>query len=451
MPAYVAFTSGSTGDPKGVVVSHRAVASFVLGTREYLRQGPGERYLRLAPLGFDVSTLELFVALASGATLEVYPPGPVAPMELADWLTERSITVAVMAAGLFRLVALEAPSAFAGLTQLITGGEVVPAAQVRQVLARSAGEMVLTNGYGPTENTMLSTFHSMSRPEDVPDPVPIGRCVPWTSAVVVDDDLEPVADGEPGELCVTGPGLASGYLGDAERTARAFVTMGEPPVRVYRTGDLVRRDPDGTLFFLGRIDRQVKVRGHRIELGEVESAFRRLDGVTDAAVVGRRSEEALTLVGAVVTEIRDLDVSELREHLRRHLPEYMVPSVIAVVSSIPLTTNGKVDEAALVEMLTARPDDGEPPRPSGEAGRSDPTTPEDFERLLTELWAEVLGHHDFDSDEGFFDVGGDSLLAASLHTMLSERLPGIEVKVVDIFTFPTIEDLAVRLSTVAAR
>ncbi|MFJ6780852.1 amino acid adenylation domain-containing protein [Streptomyces yangpuensis] len=458
-PAYISFTSGSTGIPKAVVVPHRAVVRLARGA-SYLRRGPGERMLRLAPLAFDASTLELFCGLGSGATLEVFPDGPTAPVELAAFLNTRAVTVAWLTAGLFRLVADEAPQAFDGLRQLVTGGDVVPAEHVRQVLMRCPG-LVVTNGYGPTENTTFSTTHTVLSADDVVDPLPIGRPVGGTRALVLGPDGRRVPVGEAGELYVAGSGLALGYLNAEGETSRAFVTSRETSERLYRTGDLVRWDEHGRLQFIGRADRQVKIRGFRVEPAEIEGKLRTHTSVRDVHVGVVAVDGVQKLTAVVVSDQGPELADELREHLRLSLPTYMIPLLWAVVPQMPVTVNGKVDLATVAaraaaeqkQQFTSRTD-----APESEVAGSSisgavvavPAAKEvvDYEQLIADVWTDVLGTDDFDFDEAFFDVGGDSLLAGSVHTRLSEALPHHGVRVVDIFRYPTVQGLADHLRAV---
>ncbi|MCX4725060.1 amino acid adenylation domain-containing protein [Streptomyces sp. NBC_01306] len=351
--AYIAFTSGSTGEPKGVCIPHRAVIRLVQDG-EVALLGSGDRMLRLAPLAFDASTLELWAALLSGAALEVYPPGIPAPSDLGDFLLERGATVAWLTAGLFRLVVEFAPDGLGGLRQLLTGGDVVPHEHVARLLAKYPG-LTVTNGYGPTENTTFTTTFSLTRPQEAVGPLPIGAPVPGTSVHVLGPDGRPVPPGAVGELHTGGAGLAVGYLGDEAETARRFGYFCPGlPERLYRTGDLVRLDSCGRLLFLGRSDDQVKLRGHRVEPGEVGAAAAAHPGVQDAFVFATATATDAAdrrLVAALVPmDGARVDPRRVRATLVERLPGYMVPALWAVVDRLPVTPNGKVDRAALTAL-----------------------------------------------------------------------------------------------------
>jgi amino acid adenylation domain-containing protein len=346
--AYVAFTSGSTGEPKGVAVPHRAVIRLV-HQPGYARLGPGERVLRLSPLAFDASTFELWGALLTGATLEVCPAGPLSPRELGAFLKEREVTVAWLTAGLFQLVEEFAPDSLAGLRQLLTGGDVVPYEHAARALSRNPG-LVLTNGYGPTENTTFTAVYSVTRPEDIDGPLPIGTPVPGTRIYVLDERGRQVPPGAVGELYAGGAGLADGYFGDEAETARCFGYFSpDVPERLYRTGDTVRIDTRGRLRFLGRADDQVKVRGYRIELSAISDALTAHPGVRDAVVTVTGGDSASKRIIAAVVPAPGAAVlaAELRDHLADSLPSYLVPSLWALVDRLPVTANGKVDRRAL--------------------------------------------------------------------------------------------------------
>ncbi len=362
--AYVAFTSGSTGTPKGVRVPHRGVIRLV-HEAEWLRLGPGTRFLRFAPLSFDPSTLEIWGPLLTGGAIEIHPPGVPSPAELGRFIVERGVTAAFLMTGLFRLLAEFTPSSFAGLEQLVTGGEVLPPYLVARVLSRNPG-LLITNGYGPTENTLFTTVQQILTLDAVKDPLPIGVPVSNTRVYVLDDQHRLLPPGAIGELYAAGDGLAAGYL-DAEETAQRFGHF-SPDVaeRLYRTGDLARIDSSGLVQFLGRRDDQVKVRGFRVEPEEVRRSLCAVPGVEDAVVIATDAFGPNTELIAACVVRADSRVSSdnLENHLSKVLPRYMVPSRWVLVRQIPLSANGKVDRAALV----AAADPVRSSRPGGRTG-----------------------------------------------------------------------------------
>jgi amino acid adenylation domain-containing protein len=351
--AYVAFTSGSTGIPKGVCVPHRGVLRLMAGLPEYAPVGPGDRMMRFCSLSFDVSTFEIWGALLNGATLEIHPAGVPSAADLGRFVSERGITVAWFTSGLFSVVVDFALDYLGSIRHLLTGGDVVSARHVRRILDRHPGVTVI-NGYGPTENTTFTTVHRVEAADSVDDPLPIGKPVPGTRVYVVDARGRLVPPGAVGELYTGGAGLAAGYFGDPEQTARSFGNLSPHiPDKLYRTGDFVRLDNHGRLRFLGRRDDQVKIRGCRVELGELRSVLVSHPRVADAFVTVSGDGSARELVAACVPAGEGLTVPELAGFLAARLPGFMVPALWSVVSSFPLTATGKVDRDAL--RRSARP------------------------------------------------------------------------------------------------
>ena len=444
--AYVAFTSGSTGAPKGVAVPHRAVIRLV-HEAPYVRLGPDERVLRLSPLAFDASTLELWGALLTGATLEVAPAGLLSPSELGAVLAERGVTVAWLTAGLFRLVEEFSPGSLGGLRQLLTGGDVLPHEHVARALGRHPG-LVLTNGYGPTENTTFTTTHSVTRPEDVDGPLPIGTPVPGTRVYVLDERARLVPPGAVGELHAAGAGLADGYLGDETETARRFGRISpDVPERLYRTGDLVRIDTAGRLRFLGRTDDQVKIRGFRVELSAIGDALTALPGVRDAVVTVTEGDSVdKRLVAAIVpAEGAQVASADLRDRLSEQLPAYMVPALWAVVDRVPVTANGKVDRRALAALAAP---------PSAPAGVRRAAADRALERVLP-LFAEAIestgtSRAALTGETDFFVAGGSSLAAVRLVGLVKDRL-GVSLRLRDFLLAPTPAGLSRLVERAGAR
>lgn len=427
-PAYVMYTSGSTGRPKGVLVSHRNIARLVCGTDFADLTAP--RILQTGAVSFDATTFELWGALLNGGTI-VLPDGDVLDaVHLGAQLRTHAITTMWLTSALFGRLATADPAVFAPLRDLLVGGDVVAGEHVAAV-QRACPALRVTNGYGPTENTTFSTTHLIT-PADTAGPLPIGRPLANSSAYVLDDELGPVADGEPGELYVGGDGVALGYLGRPDLTAAAFLDDPfRPGGRMYRTGDLARLRADGALEFLGRRDGQVKVRGFRIEPGEVEAALRAEDGVTGAVVIAReRGAAGEKYLVAYVTGDGFLDPAELRTALAARLPAHLVPGHVLELDAFPLTAHGKVDRAALPDPaeFAGLPAEFVPPRDAAE-------------QRLAEIWQDVLGRPAVGVLDSLFDLGVDSLTAATLAARTRGAF-GCALSTGDVLDHPTIEALA---------
>jgi len=441
--AYVIYTSGSTGRPKGSVIPQRGVVRLVVGAdHTYLE--PDRAMLQMASVSFDAATMEIWGPLLTGARLVQFPREAPSPKRLEEVLARQRVTTLFLTTALFNQVVEDRPGALSGLLQLATGGEQASPEHFRRALEHCP-DLVLSNVYGPTENTTYSTFHPVPRDRDWTAALPIGRPIGNSSAFVADARMRPVPVGVVGELLVGGDGLASGYVGRPALTAERFVPhpfgagAGE---RLYRTGDLVRWLPDGTLGFVGRNDGQVKVRGFRIEPGEIELALRAHPRIAGALVTVSEARSGKELVAYVVPEPAaegetaeggapaELATADLRAWLSTRIPTFMVPGAFVLLERFPLNANGKVDRRAL-------------PEPDGllDGEREDflaPRTP--LEALVAEIWEEVLGIEGIGVQDDFFDLGGHSLLATRVLSRLGEEF-GLELPLQVIFETPTVEGL----------
>ncbi len=434
--AYVMYTSGSTGKPKAVAVTHQSVLRLVKQTN-YARLGPDEVFLQFAPLSFDASTFEIWGSLLNGAQLVLMPPGLVSLGQLGEAIKHYGVTTLWLTAGLFQQMVETELESLRGLRQLLAGGDALSVSHVEQV-ARELKDCQLINGYGPTENTTFTCCYPVQHGERFAGSVPIGFPISNTQVYILDTELEPVPVGVVGELYTGGAGLAIGYLNDAALTAERFVpnpfsnVSGE---RLYRTGDYARFKADGSIEFIGRIDHQIKLRGHRIELTEIEGALKRHAAVRDAVVVMRRSGHGNKHLTAYIIANSDLPESkmagELKSLLKQSLPDYMVPSYFLFLDEFPLTPNGKIDRRALPL----------PPetRPKLEEAHIAPR--DDLETRLARIWERVLEVKSVGVRDNFFELGGHSLLAVRLFSEIEKEL-GQRLPLVSFFQGATIEYLA---------
>ncbi|MGW3269754.1 non-ribosomal peptide synthetase, partial [Streptomyces sp. NPDC001056] len=427
-PAYVIYTSGSTGRPKGVTVTHRGIASLVANQADRYDIDPDSRVLQFASLSFDVTVSEYCLSLLSGARL-VLPRATMYGDSLSDFIRAHGVTHAhIPPAVLSSLPHTRLPD----LRVLITGSEALSA----ELVARWAPGRRMVNAYGPTEATVDVAswiFEGLTEGEQVDD-IPIGRPVPNTRVFVLDEKLRPVPVGVAGELYVFGAGLARGYLNRPGLTAGRFVAnpFGPAGSRMYRTGDLVRWHAQGYLAFLGRVDDQVKVRGFRIEPGEIESVLLKDAEVGQAVAVVREDRPGDKRIVAYVVAAagRAVDPAAVRERAAAMLPEYMVPSAVVVLEALPLTANRKLDRRRLPA-----------PDHSTAHGRAPRT---EHEKALCALFAEVLGLEEVSVDDGFFDLGGHSLLATRLLSRIRAVL-NVEISVRTLFQAPTVAALSRQL------
>lgn len=450
-PAYVMYTSGSTGRPKGTLVTHRGITRLVCNT-DYMEIGPDEVFSQVSNVSFDAATFEIWGAWLNGATLVSLPPETVLTgQRLAAAIDEYGITTLFLTTALFNAHAAADPTIFARLRNVIFGGEAGDPVSIRRILESGKAPRRLINAYGPTETTTFATTWTIPS-----DPaafaaesvlgVPIGRPIANTTCHVLDARGQPQPVGVVGELFIGGPGVALGYLNRPELTAERFVPdpAGGDDARLYRTGDLVRWRDDGTLLYVGRNDQQVKIRGFRIELGEIEAALHECEGVREAAVVvddhpslGKRIVAFAVPGEGVAID----DPSALRRDLRARLPEFMVPALVRVIDSLPVTGNGKLDRKALLASLREAQ--------AGGSGALPPTadTRRGLDAVASKLlgiWRDILRRPDLGPDDHFFESGGHSLLALRMLGEV-EREFGRVLRVAALFDAPTVREFAALL------
>ncbi len=431
--AYVTYTSGSTGKPKGAGIPHRAVTRLVRQNK-FCELGPNEVFLQLAPINFDASTLEVWGALCNGARLVVMSAGTASLAEIAGTVQREKVTTLWLTTALFQQMVATHGSELAGVRQLLTGGDVASLSAFNQHLERTGPNQTLVNAYGPTENTTFTTCRVF--PGGTPltqTNISIGSPINATQVYILDAEMQPVAEGVVGELYTGGDGLARGYLGRPSLTAEKFVPNSfgdERGSRLYRTGDMARWTTGGELEFIGRVDEQVKVRGFRIELGEVESALREHPAVNDAVVLAQTGDnDEKRLVAYVVSSSEQLSSSELRDHLRSRLPDYMLPGGFLQLDELPVTDNGKLDRRALPRIEYG----------GNEAEYENPRMP--LEESLCEIWSEVLQIERIGIRDNFFELGGHSLLATQVVSRVRQML-GVELSLRALFEDPTVAGLA---------
>ncbi|WP_240111344.1 non-ribosomal peptide synthetase [Streptomyces sp. MUM 203J] len=425
-PAYVLYTSGSTGRPKGVAIPHRAVAALAAAP-EFVDLTARDRVLFHSPLTFDASVFEVWAPLANGAAVVVSTADRRSLEDLSRDVERLGATVALFTTALFHHLAARQSPLFAVLRSVLVGGEALSAQHARSVLSAHPW-LELVNVYGPTETTVFTTAHRVHE-ADCAAPPPIGRPVQGATVHILDEKGETTPPGTPGELWIGGPRLALGYLGRPERTAEHF-TDHPAHGRLYRSGDLVSARPDGVLDFHGRTDDQLKVRGFRIEPGEVEHALRTHPAVIDAAVVVRsHAEDDARLTAFVVPAARRPALEALRDHAAGLLPAHMVPGTWSFLDALPLTSTGKIDRRALAE----RPADE--PHASPAAASTLALTP--IEQAVADLWGRALGQEVDRADADFLGLGGHSLLALGIVDDLHEEL-GVELTLAQFLTTPTV-------------
>jgi amino acid adenylation domain-containing protein len=430
--AYIIYTSGSTGQPKGVELVHSGLSNLVAWHQRAFRVSSTDRASALASLGFDASVWELWPYLASGASVDI-PEERVRSdaKALRDWMVLQGITVSFAATAMAEsLMQLEWPKT-AALRFLLTGADTL------KKYPSSSLPFVLVNNYGPTEGTVVSTSGVVAADSSANQAPSIGRPIDGVEIHILDDRQQPVADGTTGELYIGGAGLARGYRNRPDLTAERFIQnpfSAEPNARLYRTGDLARRLPDGQIAFLGRIDEQVKIRGYRVEPSEIATVLGQHSAVRSSVVIARedaRGEKELVAY-LVLAPGAELNAGELREHLRKRLPDYMVPGEFVSIESVPVNANGKLDRAAL-------------PSSSGNRHSEAYVGPRTaVEEELVKILAPLLKLERVGVNDNFFLLGGHSLLGTQLIARISETF-GVDLTLLKLFDHPTVAEMSVEI------
>ncbi|MCM3039023.1 amino acid adenylation domain-containing protein [Paenibacillus motobuensis] len=442
--AYVLFTSGSTGQPKGVMIEHHSVVNRIGWMQKQYELDASGVIMQKTPITFDVSVWELFWWSFAGAKLVLLPPGGEKDLTLmVDTIERHGVTTMHFVPSMLHLF-LEHPGLLRGearlesLRHVFASGEALTADQVQRFRERIGVpfDARLVNLYGPTEATVDVSYYDCSE-GDIPIQVPIGKPIDNISLYIVSEAMKLQPVGIAGELCISGAGLARGYIGRPDLTEEKFV---DNPFAagslMYRTGDLARWLPDGTIEYLGRIDHQVKIRGQRIECGEIEHVLLGHPAVSEAVVMKRDTASGSEYLCAYIVCSDPADHQELRDFAALRLPDYMVPQAVVELPAMPLSPNGKIDRKAL---------------PEPELAASDYSTPfveaaSDIELAIATVWREILQRDDFGIHHRFFDVGGESLLLVRVHQRLEELYPGV-LGVTDLFTYPTIASLSAYLES----
>ncbi|MNB91829.1 Linear gramicidin synthase subunit B [compost metagenome] len=428
--AYVNYTSGSTGLPKGVVVPHRGVVRLVQPDH-YIELSVNDVVLQGSTISFDAATFEIWGSLCNGATLALLNVQTPSLAELGEAIQRYNVTAMWMTSGLFTVMVDESIQGLSGLKSLLVGGDLVSPVHVRKV-KEAYPELEVINGYGPTENTTFTCCHRISADDYKGDSIPIGRPINGTYVHILNARLEPVPIGVAGELYIGGEGLAIGYLNLPDLNAQQFIEspfcQGE---RLYRSGDLVRWLPDGNIAYIGRADHQVKVRGFRVELGEIQTRLLRTDKVKKALVTARRDEQGLMELIAYVVPHDNESIEQIKKEMTDKLPAYMMPSHWIQLEALPLTANGKFDHKNLPEPVINK---------EGRKLIHEPVT--EMEIKIRDIWRDVLKRDDLGLYDNFFEHGGHSLKTITIISKMEAELH-VRIPIREFYTRPTIREMAV--------
>jgi len=432
--AYVIYTSGTTGKPKGTLTMHHNVTRVVKNTN-YIEFTKSDRVLQLSNYAFDGSVFDIYGALLNGAVLVMLREGEVLAIDqLSRSIQMENITVFFVTTALFNILIDEASWCLTGIRRVLFGGEKVSVEHCQRALNYLGNDKIL-HVYGPTETTVYATYYPINRIEENSDTIPIGTPISDTTLYVLDKELRLVPVGIAGQLYIGGGGVARGYLNRPELTAEKFI-KGEGNFDmsyIYKTGDLVRWLPDGNIVFLGRVDRQVKIRGFRIELEEIEQRLINHHSIKEAIIIVRKKERDNSLCAYFVpVSPGAVTVSELKDWLAAGLADYMVPAYFVPLDALPLTPNGKIDSKAL-------------PEPGSAVVSSDNTPGNEVEKILLEVWQEVLGLKNIGVTDNFFEIGGDSIKAIQVSSRLLKS--GLKLDIRDLFANQTIRQTAKTIKT----
>lgn len=425
------YTSGSTGKPKGVMVEQSSVVNILFGLQQHYPLLENDRYLLKTNYTFDVSVTELFGWIPGGGAAVILPPGDEKdPEEIMNTIARECITHINFVPSMLQIFVSGEQSLekMNSLRYILIAGEALPKELVQKLYRKLSGNVRLENIYGPTEATIYATKHSIGREDAI---IPIGKPLPNVQVYIMNDEGHLQATGIPGELYIAGEGVARGYLNRPELTAEKFVNHPlKPGHRVYRTGDLARWLPDGSIEYMGRLDHQVKIRGYRIELGEIREQMLKHPAINNAVVLSHTDSNGDAYLAAYVISDRPWSLSDLREHLSRTLPDYMLPANVIEVEQFTLTASGKIDMSLL-------------PRPSGliDTGKAYEAPQTKLEKQLEEIWKEVLGAQQVGINNSFFELGGHSLKATAMLSRIQKEVQ-IEVPLRVIFQKHTIKELA---------
>jgi amino acid adenylation domain-containing protein len=431
--AYMIYTSGSTGKPKGVAIQNKSVIRLVKNPN-YIKILPNDHIAQISSAAFDAITFEAWGALLNGAKLIIAEKELIlSSQKFSKWLKENNISSMFITVALFNKVAQEEPTAFSGMKYLLVGGDACSPKMINRVLTYGPPKKIL-NAYGPTESTTFALTYSIASGsiQNV-EIFPIGKPISNTQVYVLDSNMNPVPIGVPGELFIGGDGLAIGYWKQPSLTEKNFVKnpfSTDPESKLYKTGDIVRYLPDGNVDYIGRGDYQIKLRGYRIELGEIEESLRQTGLVKECVVLLKKTEQEESKIVSYYTPLGDVSKKEVRDALGNMLPDYMIPSIFIKMEKLPLTSNGKVDRLQLPEPASVDMD------------LSDYVAPQSImERILVEIWSEILENNRIGVYDNFFEIGGHSLLATKVMSRIRSVLEQ-SVSIRMIFDYPTIHQLS---------